>query len=148
MTPKFSPGDIVAYRIDDGRSLALRVVGHAADAESGDKVAVMEVVDWIGMDLPDEQTIATLPPLIDEEGGRWENRYWAPLVVGPSMRGRLSIVGHFEPPPPPTRTFRRFGVLPRTEQGWHLAYPSFVRWDILPRYALHLLGEAPDPDEE
>lgn len=79
---------------------------------------------------------------------RWANAYWVPLVIGPSMKGRLSVVGHFDPPPPPERQFRRFGLIPRTERGWHLAYPSYLRWDVLPLYALHLLGESPDPDED
>jgi hypothetical protein len=142
MKPRFAPGDIVAFRLEDDRSLLLRVVGHDTDAKSGETVAIMEIADWIGMDIPDEQTIASLPRLVHAD-----TPYWAPLVIGPSVRGRLSVVGHFEPPAAPVRTFKRFGLLPRSEQGWHLAYPGYLRWDALPAYALHLLGEGPDPDE-
>lgn len=145
--PTFAPGDIVAYQLDDGRSLVLRVLGHDRNGLSGDTVAVMEVGDWIGADIPDEAEIATLPALVRDRGTRWANSYWVPLTIGPSMKGRLSVVGHFDPPPPPERRFRRFGLIPRTERGWHLAYPAYLRWDVLPRYALHLLGEGPDPDD-
>jgi hypothetical protein len=148
MKPKFAPGDIVAYRLDDGRSLLIRAVGHDADARTGDTVAVVEVADWVGTEIPEERITAALPPLVREQGTRWENTYWVPLIIGPSVRGRLSVVGHFEPPPAPTRRYRRFGLLPRSEQGWHLAHPAYLRWDMLPRYALHLLGGGPDPDEE
>jgi len=148
MKPKFAPGEIVAYRLDDGRSLVLRVVGHDADERTGDTVAVMEVADWIGTVIPDEAAIAALPALVQERGTRWANSYWVPVIIGPSMKGRLSVIGHFDPPPPPERPFRRFGLIPRTERGWHLAYPSYLRWDVLPQYALHLLGEGPDPNDE
>jgi hypothetical protein len=148
MKPKFAPGEIVAYRLDDGRSLVLRVVGHDADEQTRDTVAVMEVADWIGTEVPDEAAISALPALVQERGTRWENSYWVPVIIGPSMKGRLSVIGHFDPPPPPERRFRRFAVIPRIERGWHLAYPTYLRWDVLPRYALHLLGEGPDPDSE
>jgi hypothetical protein len=108
----------------------------------------MEVVDWIGTEIPDDAAIATLPALVQQPGTPAATTYWVPMVVGPSIKGRLSVVGHIDPPPPPERRFRRFGLVPRTERGWHLAYPSYLRWDVLPRYALHLLGEGPNPDEE
>lgn len=148
MKPKFAPGDIVAYRLDDGRSLLLRVVGHETNARTGDTIAVTELADWIGTDIPSEGTIAALPALIQRRGTTWESRYWVPLVIGPSVRGRLSVVGHFDPPRPPVKESKRFGLIPRREQGWHLVYPSYLRWDALPAIALHLLGEGPDPDEE
>ncbi len=147
MKPKFEPGDIVAFRLDDGRALLLRVVGHDTNAETGDSVGVLELVNWIGTDIPDEESIARMPALDWEPGERFRRPYCPPLVIGQAVRGRLSVVGHFEPPRPPTRKSRRFGLLPRVEQGWHLALPVYLRWDSLPAYALHLLGEGPDPDE-
>jgi hypothetical protein len=142
----FAPGDIVAFRLDDGRHLVLRVVGHQADEGTGDTVAVIEVAHWIGTEMPDEATIAALPALVRERGTPSENSYWVPLVSGPPITARLSVVGHFDPPPPPERRWRWFGLLPRLERGWHLAFPAYLRWDVLPHYALHLLGEGPDPD--
>jgi hypothetical protein len=148
MKPRFAPGDIVAYRLDDGRSLLVRVVGHDADEGTGDTVAVVEVADWIGTEIPDEAAIAALPALVRERGTRWANPYWVPLSIGPSMKGRLSVVGHLDPPPPPEERSRRFGLIPRTERGWHLAYPAYLRWDALPLHALSLLGEGPNPDDQ
>jgi hypothetical protein len=147
MQPRFAPGDIVAYRLDDGRSLVVRVVGHHANERTGDTVAVVDVADWIGAEVPDTAAIAALPALMRERGTRWANPYWVPLSIGPSMKGRLSVVGHLDPPPPPEERSRRFGLIPRTERGWHLAYPAYLRWDVLPSYALYLLGEGPDPDD-
>lgn len=43
--------------------------------------------------------------------------------------------------------FRRFGLIARTERGWHLACPSYLRWDMLPGEALDLLDEGPNPDD-
>ena len=147
MKPRFAPGEIVAYRLDDGRSLVLRVVGQFAKERTGTGFDAMEVVDWIGTEIPDEAAISTLPALVRKRGTRWANSYWAPMVIGPSMKGRLSVVGQFDPPPPPERRYRWFGLIPRTERGWHVAEPSYLRWDMLPQDALYLLGEGPNPLE-
>lgn len=144
--PRFTPGDIVAFRLDDGRSLLIRVVGHLRHDGTGDIDDIVEIVDWIGSEIPDEEVIATAPALVRDRGTWMESPHWAPAVIGPSMRGRLSVVGHFAPPLPPSRRYRKFGLLPRTEMGWQVALTAYLRWDVLPRYALFLLGEGPEPD--
>ena len=146
LQPKFTPGEIIAYRLDDGRFLLLRVVGHATEQHSRDTVAIMELVNWVGEDIPAVQQITRMAA-VDWSAG-WDdpilkrsspNPYCVPLVLGRSMTGRLTVVGNFDPPAPPVRRKRPFSQ----ESGWHLVSPVYLRWDGIPDEAERLLPLQP-----
>lgn len=139
IVPQFAPGEIVAYKLADDRSLLFRIVGHAVTNQR-DTADIMELVDWIGIDLPDVASIEAMPARPRTDGGR----YWAPLAIGKSVREHLSVVGRFEPPNPPQRKTRRFGLTRIAESGWHLAHAIYLRWDDVPDRALAALTEESD----
>lgn len=139
MTPTHTPGEIVAFELDDGRYLLLRVVGHSADSDSGDTLAVMELLRWIGSEIPDAATIARLPALAWDREFRRPTPYFVPMVLTRSVRLRLSVIGHFKPPRP--RSARSLGqrLCRRGKSAWE--YVPWVGWASIPDEALRLLEE-------
>lgn len=53
-------GELVAYRLDSGRLVILRVMGHKTD--KGGTYPYCEFLDWIGSDLPSHEVLVSLPP--------------------------------------------------------------------------------------
>ena len=58
----WEPGSIVAFRRDDGRHLLLRVKATQGEhGLGGGRFGILEVLDWIGEEIPDRPTIERLP---------------------------------------------------------------------------------------
>jgi hypothetical protein len=111
----------------------------------------MELVDWLGNDIPSQETVARLPARdVRDEMQRGNQTpspgYLVPMIIGPSVRGRLSVVGHFTPPRLPTEVRRRLGISPSSGIDPHVPYERHLLWDSIPTFALALLGGNSDSD--
>lgn len=51
-------GDLITYRLLSGRLVILRVIGHHTD--NGGTSPVCELLDWVGVDLPDKSQLRAL----------------------------------------------------------------------------------------
>jgi len=104
MTTEFSGGEVIAFERDDGRVALLRVA-EIEEGHNGDRVPVLEVLDWIGSAVPSYDRIGLLPlrPAAPLKGDPPRNLPPARLHLvrmKPADRKRVRLLGHLERPAP------------------------------------------------
>jgi hypothetical protein len=139
---RFAPGDVISYRLPDGRYTAFRIVGSKSDHEGEFDVA--ELVDYLGADPPTFEAVTQLPPRPFLNHRQLpETPFIVPLVLSPEAKRRLEVIGRGFPRPPLTR--RRFGLFGKVNVSWNKVYTLTERWDQMEYYVLPAFGEeAPD----
>ncbi len=141
--PRFTPGDVISYRLPDGRYTAFRIVGSKSDHEG--EVDVAELVDYLGVDPPTFEAAAQLPPrpFLDHRQLP-DTPFIVPLVLSQEAKRRLEVIGRGVPRPPLTK--RCFGLFGKTNVPWDRVYTLMERWDQMEYYVLPAFGEAAPDD--
>lgn len=121
---RFTPGDLISYRMPDGRYAAFRIVGVKRDHEGEFDVA--ELVDYLADAPPTAEQATTLP---SKPYGDYSSPYVVPLVLSAEAKQRIEVIGRFTPPPPPVHRKRRFFLIPTSVVGWDDVYTYTRRWD-------------------
>jgi hypothetical protein len=105
LTTEFAGGEVIAFERDDGQIALLRVA-EIDEGRDGDRVPVLEVLDWIGSVVPAIDEICRLPlrPAAQLEGASPRRLGAARLhlvKMKPADRERVRVLGHLERPAPP-----------------------------------------------
>lgn len=105
-TNEWEVGDLVSYRLLSSRFIIFRIIGHHTD--KGGKSPICEVLDWIGEEIPEQETLRVLGVL--KSNKPWEN--------GQLMLGRTSAkqrpdarLTRLTTRLTPSQTPRRFSVI-------------------------------------
>ena len=138
MTTEFAGGEIIAWERDDGRFALLRVAMIEV-GRTGDRVPVVEVLDWSGTTIPALDGIRRLRILpaqaVSTTHGRAERTGPALLHLmrmTPADRRRITVLGTVE------RSAPKSGVLSN----------SYLRWSMLDDELRGLFGEPPHAPSE
>jgi hypothetical protein len=134
---RFTPGDVISYRLPDGRYTVFRIVGWKRDHEGEFDIA--ELVDYFNHEPPTMEQATTLPP---KPFGDYATPYIIPLILNTEAKRRIEVIGRTTPPAPPTYTKRRFLVFPKKLTGWEEEYTYVERWDRMEYEVLPAFGEA------
>ena len=123
LTTPYVPGDVLAGHLDDGRQVILRIMGIHSSGR-GDRLPIIEVLDWVGTELPALQEMAALP--------RAPKRYPAEPDLHVAVRpkpagGWLSLAGRIARDDPQPGSLEL----------------SFCTWDTVLWYAQQAVDRAP-----
>jgi hypothetical protein len=134
LTTDFAGGEIIAFERDDGRIALLRVA-EIEEGNDGDRVPVLEVLDWLGSALPALDEIGLLPlrPAAQRKDAPPRRLGAARLhlvKMKPADRMRVRVLGRVQRPAPP-RGFDTDTYL------WWSRLEGMLRW---------LFGEPFEPD--
>jgi hypothetical protein len=105
LTTEFCGGEVIAFERDDGRFALLRVA-EIDEGHDGDRVPVLEVLDWIGTAVPPLEVIGRLPLRPAAQVKNAPPRRLGParlhlVKMKPADRKRVHVLANLERPAPP-----------------------------------------------
>jgi hypothetical protein len=108
-------GEVVAYRLQSGRKVLLRVIGHHTD--KGGTSPVCELLDWVGTTVPEAGQVKSLPIKKSKQAWGVCSQFMLGMPRGPRARKAEA------------ERIIRLGVeaKPRQKPDWCVAFP----WEYL-----------------